>query len=133
MKAFEKTIELWHEYLETGENDLLDEILAKNVVFHSPVVWTPQKGKAITKMYLMGAKYVLAGEGHFRYVHKVMTDNHMIYEFHTKVDGVSVEGVDMVTFDEEGKIIDFKVMLRPLKAINKVHEKMGQMLEMMKK
>lgn len=133
MEAIEKTIKLWHEYLETGEDSLFDEILAEDVVFHSPVVWTPQKGKAITKMYLTGARYVLAGAGKFRYVRKLITDNHMIYEFHTEVEGTSVEGVDMVTFNEEGKIIDFKVMLRPLQAVNKVHQKMGEMLALFKK
>lgn len=133
MEAIKKTIALWHQYLETGEDKLFDEILAENVVFHSPVVWTPQKGKAITKMYLTGAKHVLNGAGQFHYVRKVITGNEMVYEFHTEVDGVHVEGVDMVTFDEEGKISDFKVMLRPLQAVNKVHQKMGEMLAMFKK
>lgn len=123
----------WHTFLETGNPKILDELLANEVIFYSPIVWTPQEGKQITKLYLMAALEVFGGENaDFKYVNQVVDNNQFILEFITLIDGVTVNGVDMIELNDDGKIISFKVMVRPLKAINKVHEKMGEMLEKLK-
>ena len=123
----------WHTFLETGNPKILDELLANEVIFYSPIVWTPQEGKQITKLYLMAALEVFGGENsNFRYVKQVVDNNQFILEFITLIDGVTLNGVDMIELNDDGKIISFKVMVRPLKAINKVHEKMGEMLEKLK-
>lgn len=123
----------WHTFLETGNPKILDELLANEVIFYSPIVWTPQEGKQITKLYLMAALEVFGGENaDFRYVKQVVDNKQFILEFVTLIDGVTVNGVDMIELNDDGKIISFKVMVRPLKAINKVHEKMGEMLEKLK-
>ena len=123
----------WHQFMETRNPKILDELLANGVIFYSPIVWAPQEGKQITKLYLMAALEVFGGEnGNFTYVKQVVDNNQFILEFNTIIDGITVNGVDMIELSEDGKIISFKVMVRPLKAINKVHEKMGEMLEKLK-
>lgn len=123
----------WHQFMETRNPKILDELLANEVIFYSPIVWAPQEGKQITKMYLMAALEVFGGENaNFTYVKQVIENNQFILEFNTIIDGITVNGVDMNEVNDEGKIISFKVMVRPLKAINKVHEKMGEILEKLK-
>jgi ketosteroid isomerase-like protein len=124
----EKTIARWHEVMKTGDSSILDELLADDVTFHSPVVHTPQEGKEITKLYLSSASQVFAS-GEFGYVREVLDGNTAILEFVTEIDGIQINGVDMIQCDEKGQIIDFKVMVRPLKAINLIHKKMGEMLQ----
>lgn len=147
----------WHAYTRNVSEEALDALLADDVVFHSPVVHTPQKGRAITKLYLMAAFNVFPGESSantsastsastsaepakskksgdlseskFRYVREVVGEYDAVLEFMTEIDGIQVNGVDMIRWNDEGKIVDFKVMVRPLKAIQKVHAQMGAMLE----
>ena len=140
-------LESWHCVVRNFSEAALDEVLADEVVFQSPIVHTPQKGRVLTKLYLMAAFNVLPGqtkieqtsagstkrEGHFRYVREVVGDYDAVLEFMTEIDGIEVNGVDMIRWNGEGKIIDFKVMIRPLKAIQKVHAQMATMLEGMKK
>ncbi len=121
------TLERWHEILEQRDPDLLDEILAEDCVFWSPVVHTPQQGREITKLYLNGAMHVL-NDG-FHYVKEVVTPRHAVLEFVCEIDGININGVDIMTFDSSGKISEFKVMVRPLKAVNMLHAKMRDMLE----
>lgn len=123
----QETLALWHQCIKNKDSSLLDEILAEDCVFMSPVVHTPQRGRDITKLYLAGAVAVLGDN--FRYAKEVASGNHAILEFNCEVDDVLVNGVDIMTFDNEGKIKEFKVMLRPLKAVNIVHAKMQAMLE----
>ncbi|CAA0082279.1 Uncharacterised protein [Zhongshania aliphaticivorans] len=118
----------WHQLISSGDVSKLDDILADNASFHSPVVHTPQLGKDITKMYLSAAFHVLLNES-FHYVREVTDANNTILEFMVDVDGVQVNGVDMIHWDQDGKIDDFKVMLRPYKAINLIKDKMKEMLE----
>ena len=134
-------LEAWHRVVRNMNEETLDELLADDVVFHSPVVHTPQEGKALTKLYLMAAFNVLPGQagsgsggnGNFRYVREVVGDDDIVLEFVTELDGITVNGVDIIRFDDEGKIVDFKVMIRPLKAIQKIHAQMAQMLDALKK
>jgi hypothetical protein len=140
-------LEAWHRVVRNMTDETLDELLADDVVFHSPVVHTPQKGKALTKPYLMAAYNVLPGEpgsdasageekkakGNFRYVREVVGENDAVLEFETQIDDITVNGVDIIRFDDEGRIVEFKVMIRPLKAIQKIHAQMAQMLDALKK
>jgi hypothetical protein len=118
----------WHHVITSRDIAKLDDLLAANATFHSPVVHTPQVGKDITKMYLSAAFHILLNDS-FHYVREVADDNNAILEFMVVVDGIQVNGVDMIRWDQDGKIIDFKVMLRPYKAINLIKEKMREMLE----
>lgn len=127
------TLKNWHTFLETRNPKILVELLSNDVIFYSPIVWAPQEGKQITILYLMAALEVFGGENsNFTYVKQVIDKNNFFLEFTTMIDGVTVNGIDMIEVNDEGKIISFKVMIRPLKAINKVHEKMGEMLEKLK-
>ena len=118
----------WHEVIEAGSTvEALSEILHDDVVFHSPVVHTPQIGRAITTAYLTAASKTL-GNSSFQYLREVVGDQTVVLEFQTEMDGIRVNGIDMISFDSDGKIVDFKVMVRPLKAVNKVWEMMGTQL-----
>jgi hypothetical protein len=127
----ENTVAAWHKLLETKDAAGLDDILADNVVFHSPIVHTPQEGKPITKLYLTAALYVF-NNGSFKYLRKIISGNNAVLEFTTTIDGITVNGVDMITWGADGRITDFKVMIRPLKAINLIHKMMGEMLQKIK-
>lgn len=118
----------WHAYMEgSADPAVLAELLAEDAVFHSPVVHTPQAGKPVVMAYLVAASHVLAND-RFRYVRELVDGDEMMLEFVTELDGISINGVDIIRWNAEGKISDFKVMVRPLKAINKVWEMMAAQL-----
>ena len=118
----------WHDYMMGGADPaVLSDLLADDVVFHSPVVHTPQAGKPIVMAYLVAASHVL-GNDSFHYVRELVDGDEMMLEFATEIDGIAINGVDIIRFNADGRIIDFKVMVRPLKAINKVWEMMGAQL-----
>jgi hypothetical protein len=121
-------IERWHRLIAERDMAALDAILADEVVFHSPVVHTPQAGKPLTRMYLQAAMHVLGNE-HFRYVGEWYAPRGAVLEFRTRMDGIEIDGIDMISWNDEGRITEFKVMVRPLKAINLLHELMRRMLE----
>lgn len=122
------TLAAWHDVVRHRNLDKLSTLLADDVVFHSPVVHTPQRGKAITTLYLTGALHVLNNET-FRYVREIRGERDALLEFMTEVDGLTINGVDLIRWDDAGRIVDFKVMVRPLKAIQLLHQKMGEMLQ----
>ena len=121
------TLELWHEMLEARDISRLDEVLAEDCVFISPIVHTPQVGRELTTLYLTGAFNVFNDS--FHYVKEVVEGQHAVLEFRCEVDGIDINGVDIMTFDQDGRIVEFRVMIRPLKAINLLHQKMQAMLE----
>lgn len=132
MSPAAKGLKRWHEVIEGGsEPAALTNIMREDAVFHSPVVHTPQKGRPIVVAYLTAAGQTL-GNDSFQYLREVVDGNTAVLEFQTEMDGIQVNGIDMITFDDEGLITDFKVMVRPLKAVNKVWEMMGAQLERMK-
>lgn len=120
-------ITAWHRVVDSRDPSGLDALLADDAVFHSPVVHTPQRGKALTRAYLAAAMQVLTGDG-WRYVREVVSTHDAVLEFETVIDGVVVNGVDLIHWDDSGRITDFKVMIRPLKAIEKVQTLMAQLL-----
>jgi hypothetical protein len=131
MDAFMKT---WHEFISTKKLDLIDGMFAEDAVFHSPTILTPFKGKHAAKLVLSGAYHVLSSEeSKFTYVREVINDKNAILEFTAEVDGIYINGVDMIELDENNKIKSFTVMLRPLKAVQKMKEKMDVMMGMLKK
>jgi hypothetical protein len=118
----------WHDLVRTRNVAGLDTLLADDVVFHSPVVHTPQAGKAITRSYLAAAFAVFFNES-FRYVREVKGERDAVLEFKVVIDGIEVNGVDMIRWNDAGRIDEFKVMLRPLKAVNLIHQRMAAMLQ----
>ncbi|MDH3199420.1 MAG: nuclear transport factor 2 family protein [Myxococcales bacterium] len=125
-----ETLRTWHRVVKEKDIAALDGLLADDVVFHSPVVHSPQEGKALTKLYLSAAAMVLANDT-FTYVREVVGESDAMLEFTVEVQGVHVNGVDMIRWNADGQIVDFKVMVRPLKAINLLHGLMRQMLDQM--
>jgi hypothetical protein len=137
-------IEKWHDIMKGDSSEApnkLDDLLHDDVVFYSPVVYTPQKGKEITKLYLSAASGVFSTEkkgneekkeSKFKYIKEVVHGNHACLEFETEMNGVYVNGIDLITWDENDKIIEFKVLVRPLQAVNTLHQQMGQMLDKLK-
>lgn len=122
------TLDAWHQMIEEQNAGALDDVLADDAVFHSPVVHTPQEGKALTRMYLTAAIMVL-GNSNFSYVREVIGESDAVLEFTAEINGIQINGVDMIHWNADGKIDDFKVMVRPLKAVNLLHQLMAQMLE----
>lgn len=120
-------IQSWHKVVQTRDQRALQGLLAEDVIFHSPVVHTPQRGKSVTALYLSAAFSVL-GNRSFRYIREVCSGRNAILEFEVEIDGIIVNGVDMIHWNENDLIDEFKVMLRPLKAINLIHKKMGELL-----
>jgi hypothetical protein len=142
----EDVVDRWHRWLRGDLPGGLDELLAEDCVFYSPIVHTPQRGRDLTKLYLEAASQTLPGDssagsmaaapatddpGRFRYTKKVLDGNTAVLEFETTVQGLYVNGVDIIVCDDDGRIVEFRVMVRPLKAVNLVHEQMRAMLERM--
>ncbi|WP_395613688.1 nuclear transport factor 2 family protein [Allosphingosinicella sp.] len=121
-------IERWHGYVERGDPALLDDLIAEECVFQSPAVHSPQVGKAITLKYLRAALVVLNGPS-FRYLDQWVLADKAVLEFEAEVDGLIVNGVDMIWWNEAGQITQFKVMVRPLKALNGLVARMAAELQ----
>ncbi len=124
MSALEK----WYGYAKSHDSKALWELLAPDAVFESPVVHTPQRGREITFKYLDSALKVLGGDG-FRYIGEWTSPHGAVLEFEREIDGIRINGVDMISWNESGQITHFKVMIRPLKAINLLHQLMGAQLQ----
>jgi hypothetical protein len=136
----EEVIGRWHQHVRGELSGGLDELLADDVVFYSPIVFTPQRGKAITKQYPLAVAATLPGssggsssnagaDGGFRYTKQVLTGDTAVLEFETTLKGKYVNGVDIIRADEDGRIIEFRVMIRPLQAVNIVHDQTRAALE----
>ena len=143
--VIDQVVEKWHAHMRGQLAGGLDELLDDDVVFYSPIVYTPQEGKAITKLYLEAAGQTLPGDGggkggsssgdgagRFRYTKTVTSGDTAVLEFETTVDGKYVNGVDIFRCNDAGRIVEIRVMIRPLQAINLVHAQMGKALEAMK-
>jgi len=124
----ESALETWHRLVRTQDPSGLNALLAEDAVFHSPVVHTPQRGRKLAAWYL-GAAFSVFFNPTFRYVREITGPSDAVLEFETEIDGVLVNGVDLIKWNDTGQIIEFKVMLRPLKAINIIHQRMAAMLQ----
>ena len=147
----EHVIEQWHRFMKGELPGGLDDLLDDDVVFYSPIVFTPQRGKAVTMLYLQAAAVALPGDpdtgaspetnsgtsasretgGAFRYTKKVLDGDTAVLEFETTIDGKYVNGVDIICCNDAGRIVEFRVMIRPLQAVNAVHAQMASTLERM--
>lgn len=126
----EHALAAWHRIVRAHDARGLDALLDEDVVFFSPLVHKPQQGKAITAMYLGAALQVFANPS-FRYVREIVGPADAMLEFETEIDGVIVNGVDIIRWSEAGRITEFKVMIRPFKAIQLIQQRMAAMLEQM--
>lgn len=117
----------WESYMKQGDPALLKAMLHPDCRFVSPVVFTPQQGRPITMAYLAAAKQVLGRQG-FSYLRRVVDGRHAVLEFSVTIDDIEINGVDMIETDSDGKIVEFKVMVRPLQAMNLLHRLMADQL-----
>jgi hypothetical protein len=117
----------WHAYMDKPSPEALESMLHDEVRFISPVVFTPQHGKAVTMSYLLAAGSVFA-DTKFTYTKEIDCDNRLVLEFEAEIDGKYINGVDIIDYDADGLITSFKVMVRPLQAVNMLWEKMGAQL-----
>lgn len=134
----------WHAYMRGELPGGLDALLDDDVVFYSPIVFTPQRGKQITSLYLQAAAQTFgdggggdeeapdsddAHPGRFHYTKTVLGEDTAMLEFETTMKGKYVNGIDIIRCNDRDRIIEFRVMIRPLQAVNLVHEQMKAMLE----
>ncbi len=124
----EHPLTTWHRLVETRDVRGLDALLDDDAVFLSPVVHTPQRGRRLTTAYLSAAFHVFFNPS-FRYVREIVGPSDAMLEFETEIDGILVNGVDIIRWNEAGRVVEFKVMLRPLKAIQLIHQRMAAMLQ----
>ena len=136
-----ENIKKWHDHIKGEFSGGLDELLADDVIFYSPIVFSPQNGKELTTLYLMAAGNTFGGDkakdgtlegSSFNYTKEILEGNQAMLEFETQIDGKYINGVDIITFNESGKISEFKVMIRPLQAVQIIHEQMQKMLTQFK-
>ena len=121
-------LDRWHDFIKSHDEKALWDLLHPDAVFESPVVHTPQRGRDITFKYLASAGTVFGGPG-FKYLGEWRSDNGAVLEFENEVEGIKINGVDIITFSDDGRqITHFKVMVRPLKAMNLLHRLMGEQL-----
>ena len=118
----------WTSIIENGRTDELDSLIAEDAVFFSPAVFTPQEGRQKTLMYLKAAVKVF-GANDFRYVEQWFKDQSAILEFAATIDGIYVNGIDMIHWNDQEQIVSFKVMLRPLKALQTIIPAMAELLQ----
>jgi hypothetical protein len=118
----------WHRIVDTRDTTDLDDLLADDVVFESPAVHAPQVGKAVTKKYLQAACDVLLNDA-FRYVGEWRGPDSVVLEFQTKLGDVELNGVDLIHWNAEQRIDRFKVMVRPVKALQALIPLMASRLQ----
>lgn len=123
----------WHDIFDSGDLAALESLLDKNAIFYSPLVFKPQPGRKLTAMYLRNAYQMFFANGNetFTYVREIHDESDSMLEFTCEIDGILINGVDIIKWNAEGKIQEFKVMIRPNKAIEKVKEKMSELLSNM--
>lgn len=125
-RAVPAPVAAWHALAEARDPSGLDALLADDCVFRSPAVHTPQEGKALTTAYLSAAIAVLGPT--LTYVREWYAEDSAVLEFQAELDGLTVHGVDMLTWGPDGRLVDFTVMVRPFKGLTTLMEKMAARL-----
>jgi hypothetical protein len=120
-------IKRWIDVIENDRVAELDSLLAEDAVFYSPAVFTPQEGRDKALAYLTAASKMFSGTD-FHYVEQWYGENSAILEFAATVDGMYVNGVDMIHWNDDGQIVSFKVMMRPIKGLQAIMPKMAELL-----
>jgi hypothetical protein len=121
-------LELWHGMVRNNDPSGLSALIAEDAVFYSPVVHSAQRGRNLVVMYLSAAFQVFFNPT-FRYVRQIASETEAVLEFETEIDGIRVNGVDLIQWNDKGEITEFKVMVRPLKGLNVIHQRMAAMLQ----
>ena len=124
-------ISKWHDVVSLRDYNMLTEIVDENCIFYSPVVFTPQRGKDITLKYLMAASEVF-NASNFKYHKEIISNQHASLEFTLTLEDTEINGIDLITWNDDGLITEFKVFIRPLQGVNIIHKMMGNMLESFK-
>ena len=124
-------ISKWHDVVSLRDYNMLTEIVDDNCIFYSPVVFTPQRGKDITLKYLMAASEVF-NASNFKYHKEIISNQHASLEFSLTLEDTEINGIDLITWNDDGLITEFKVFIRPLQGVNIIHKMMGNMLESFK-
>ena len=119
------SIKKWHQMLETNDMSILNDLLADEVVFRSPVAYKPYEGKQVVFFILTNVIQVFQD---FTYHREFFTEDgeNVVLEFSANVSGKSLKGIDMIRFNNRGQIIDFEVMIRPMSGLAVLAEQMGQ-------
>ncbi len=118
-------LEKWHKFVETINPEILNEILADDIKFHSPFVWKPKQGKQMTIAILTTVTEVFEN---FRYVREIKDAENCMLEFEANVGDLTLRGVDIIKFDEDGNFVDFEVMIRPANALQALGNEMTKRL-----
>jgi hypothetical protein len=121
-------IQRWIDIIDNHRPEDLDALLADDAVFYSPAVFSPQEGKVKTALYLRAAEKMFSATD-FQYVGQWFGERSAVLEFAATVDGIYVNGVDMIEWNEDELIVSFKVMLRPYKALSVIMPKMAELLQ----
>jgi hypothetical protein len=121
-------IEQWHEVVKLRDYSLLETILSEDVIFYSPVVYTPQKGKKIALQYLAAASEVF-NTNSFSYDKEIVMNRSASLEFSLNINETDINGIDLISWNNDNKINEFKVFIRPLQGVNVIHQLMQSMLE----
>lgn len=120
-------IDHWHRLMRARDAAGLDDLIAEDCVFQSPAVHSPQRGKALTIKYLSAAQKVL-GTPSFHYVEEWIGEHSAVLEFELDLDGIHVNGVDIIHWNADDRITNFRVMIRPVKALQAVMPAMADVL-----
>ena len=125
-------IATWHKVVEQKDFELLESLIDQHCVFYSPIVFKPQEGKRLTSMYLSAAFEMFKEANSFNYVKEIAENQMAVLEFESEIDGIVINGIDMITWNDKGLITEFKVMIRPYKALNMINDQMTAMLDKLK-
>ena len=120
-------LERWHAICEERNPAALNTLIAENAVFFSPVVYTPQAGKTKVIGYLKAAAELLFNDS-FRYVRELRGTDEAMLEFTVTIEGIEVNGIDLIRWNMNHEITEFRVWLRPLKGLQIVQQLMATKL-----
>lgn len=121
----QQNLDKWHQVIANKDMKLLREILHPDVEFHSPTLWEPKKGRDITQYIL---KMVIDIFQDFEYQREWVDGNNLALEFSARVDDKQVKGIDLIRWNDEGQIVHFEVMMRPINGLQLMFEKMTEHL-----
>lgn len=126
-EAVSQALAHWHSMVAQGDLSTLPSILHAQAVFRSPVAHTPYPGAPVVTLILTTVAKVFTD---FEYLRELSTEDGLsvVLEFSAKVNGKQLKGIDMIRFDESGKIVEFEVMIRPLNALQALAGEMASRL-----
>ena len=118
------TLKAWHDLVRNKDASALNDLIAEDAVFYSPVMHTPQAGKKLVIGYLTAAAQVFLNDS-FHYLRELIGANEAMLEFKVVIDDIEVNGIDHIQWNDDNQIVSFKVWLRPLKGIQIIQQTMA--------